>query len=52
MGTTEYTNTNDLNRFDFEKDLIFLGVILFENPLKVESLPTIRLLNEAEIKYY
>ncbi len=36
-------------RSETEKNLNFVGLIFFENPLKPETIPTMKILNEAEL---
>ncbi|KAL1500830.1 hypothetical protein ABEB36_006263 [Hypothenemus hampei] len=45
-----YDEVTKLHREDVEKDLNFLGLIVFENPLKPETLGVINTLKEAHLK--
>lgn len=39
-----------LSRDSFECDLTFLGIIVMENKLKIQTKPTIKTLNECKIR--
>ena len=48
--STKVTKIDKLERSDVEKDLIFLGLIVFENRIKKESKPVIEQLQNAKMR--
>lgn len=48
-GTT-YDEIKNFNRTDVEKDLTFLSLIVLENRVKIETVPVIRALKNANMK--
>ncbi|GAB1603544.1 probable cation-transporting ATPase 13A3 [Argonauta hians] len=45
-----YMRVQRVTREQVEKDLVFVGLIVFENRLKEETKPTIEILNNADLK--